>query len=474
MPSPNKTLLEQTPEITEIILKARDQANQESSNEPEPALTTAVDWPVKCTLGPGLEGAIACETKIGYVNGQKGWLIYRGYNIFDLCAYSTFEEVSYLLLYGSLPTAAALATFNQKLLNARHIPYTLRLLNNFPVSEMNPMAALRVGTNMLRQRLTWRDMRGATPEPDGSNYGSDEDAITHDGELSGNSRATYEFKQGGNFHKPQDARAITDDATSIDSCIRLISAMSVLTAAIARIRSDHLPIEWRTDLSHAANFLYMLTGRVPTPAEERIMDIALILHADHGMNASTFAAMVVASTLSDIYFSIGAGIGALNGPLHGGANEDVMKMLREIGTPEAVEPWLKEKLAQKQKIPGFGHRVYKAYDPRARILSPLAERLAAENPDAARYLSIAHKIEEGVAASLGKEKKIFPNVDYYSGIVYSCLSIPGDMFTPVFAVSRISGWTARVLEYIEKNRIFRPRAVYTGTFEDSYKPMSDR
>lgn len=470
-----QTLHEQTPEITAIVLQAREKARQESSNEPEPGLTTAVTWPVQCTIGPGLEGAIACETKIGYVNGQKGWLVYRGYDIFDLCAYSTFEEVSYLLLYGKLPTAAELAEFNDKMNKARHIPYTLRLLNNFPVQEMNPMAALRIGTNMMRQRLTWRDMSEAAPDDDEMlSLGTDEDSITQETDAGGNTRATYEFKKGGAFRKPEAARPITDNASGIDSCIRLISGMSVLTAAISRIRGDHLPIEWRTDLSHAANFLYMLTGRVPTPAEERIMDIALILHADHGMNASTFAAMVVASTLSDIYFSVGAGIGALNGPLHGGANASVMKMLKEIGNPEAVADWFEKKRAAKAKVPGFGHRVYKAYDPRARILAPLAEFLAKDHPDAARYLAVAKTLEQSILDTLGKEKKIFPNVDYYSGIVYSCLGIPDAMFTPVFAVSRISGWTARVLEYIENNRIFRPRAVYTGSFEDHYKPLADR
>lgn len=469
MPTHKDKLHEQTRDLTDIVLAAREQAYAESSAEPEPALTTAVQWPVQCSIGPGLEGAIACETKIGYVNGQKGWLIYRGYNIFDLCAYSSFEEVSYLLLYGKLPTESELNEFNEKLIRARHIPNTLRMLNNFPVQDMNPMAALRIGTNMLRQRQTWRDLRGASPDSQ-TTLGTDEDAITFEDQQN----PAFDFKRNEAYHKPENARESTDNAQGPESCIRLISAMAVLAAAITRIRADHIPIEWRTDLSHAANFLYMMTGRVPTPAEERVMDIALILHADHGMNASTFAAMVVASTLSDIYFSIGAGIGALNGPLHGGANQDVMKMLHDIGSPENVKSWLEKKLANKEKIPGFGHRVYKAYDPRARILNPLAECVVQNNPEAKQYLQTAKVLEQEVLAALGTQKKIFPNVDYYSGVVYSCLGIPGDMFTPVFAVSRISGWTARVLEYIENNRIFRPRAVYTGSFEDHYKKMSER
>ena len=250
--------------------------------------------------------------------------------------------------------------------------------------------------------------------------------------------------------------------------------MSTLTAAISRIREGHIPIEWNDDISHAANLLYMMTGKIPTPVEERIMDVALILHADHGMNASTFASMVVASTLSDIYFSVGAGIGALNGPLHGGANEQVLKMLKEIGTEDNVKEWYKTSRENNKKVMGFGHRVYKAYDPRARILAPLAEYLVRGNAEATEYLKIAKKLESEVTETLGKEKGIFPNVDYYSGIVYGRLGIPEAMFTPVFAVARTAGWTARIYEYMENNRIFRPRAMYTGGFEDKFKPMNER
>ncbi len=206
------------------------------------------------------------------------------------------------------------------------------------------------------------------------------------------------------------------------------------------------------------------------------MDIAFILHADHGMNASTFASMVVASTLSDIYFSIGSGIGALNGSLHGGANEAVLHQLNAIRSPSKVPGWFKAAQANKEKVMGFGHRVYKAYDPRARVLGPLAKYLAgtSQNNDSVRIFKTAEALESRVVGTLGKEKSIFPNVDFYSGIVYNALGIHERMFTPLFAVSRVSGWTARVMEYLQDNRIFRPRAVYTGDFDQTYVPIGKR
>jgi citrate synthase len=254
----------------------------------------------------------------------------------------------------------------------------------------------------------------------------------------------------------------------------LISGVATLTAAIARVRQGHMPIEPDPELSHAANLLYMITGQRPSPVEERVMDIALILHADHGMNASTFSSMVVASTLSDVYFSVGAGIAALNGPLHGGANEQVIRTLDEIGKPGNVKTWLDNALKNKIKIAGFGHRVYKAYDPRARILGPLAQFLVERNEGKKTLFQTAHKLEHEVSTRLAAQKGIFPNVDFYSGIVYSCLGILPEMFTPIFAVSRVSGWSARVLEYLHNNRIFRPRAMYTGEFNNTFVPLAER
>jgi citrate synthase len=218
----------------------------------------------------------------------------------------------------------------------------------------------------------------------------------------------------------------------------------------------------------------MITARRPTPVEERVMDIALILHADHGMNASTFATMVVASTLADIYFSVGAGIAALSGPLHGGANEAVMRNLKQIATPGNVKPWVEGKLAQKGKVNGFGHRVYKAYDPRARILGPLAGLLIKEKPELKSLYAVAQELEKTVMNTFGKEKKIFPNVDFYSGLVYSALGFDDELFTPMFAASRVAGWTSRVLEYMENNRIFRPRGLYVGEFDKRYLPIHQR
>ncbi len=452
--------------IKEIIEKAAVKARKETSSEPEPELTKPIEWPVQCTVGPGLEGAVACETKIGYVNGTKGWLIYRGYDIFDLCANSTFEEVSFLLLHGKLPSKNELKRFNDKLVAYRYIPKTQRLLMSFPIEDMNTMGALRLGTNLMRHEQTMRDM--ATYVPDIKHMiGADEDSIPMETEPMGEEKAIYEFNL-------KQRRKVEKDAESFESCYHLISGVASIAATISRIREGKFPVEPDPDLSHAANFLYMLTGKRPGPVEERLMDIALILHADHGMNASTFATMVVASTLSDVYFSVGAGIAALNGPLHGGANEQVLKTLNEIGSPENVSSWYKNAREKKKKIMGFGHRVYKAYDPRARVLGPLAKYIAKQNSEAARLYSIARELEKEVVPTLGKEKKIFPNVDFYTGIIYTAMGIPAEMFTPIFAVSRVSGWTARVLEYLQNNRIFRPRAIYIGDFDKKYVPIEKR
>lgn len=204
------------------------------------------------------------------------------------------------------------------------------------------------------------------------------------------------------------------------------------------------------------------------------MDVCFILHADHGMNASTFASMVVASTLSDIYLAIGAGVSALAGPLHGGANVEVVKMLAEIGSPEQVDDWYESARSTKRKITGFGHRVYKAYDPRARILGPLAKLLTDRSAQAGSLYTTAQALEKKVVSTLGESKGIFPNVDFYSGLVYRSVGIPTELYTTIFAVSRVSGWAARLVEYLQNNRIFRPRAIYTGTFNEEYVPVSER
>jgi citrate synthase len=459
--------------ITELILQAKNEC-RENLGEADPIFDQmrGIDWPIKCTVGPGLEGAIACKSRVGFVNGTAGALIYRGYDIFDLCAYSSFEEVCYLLLYGELPIERDLALFNRSLKEYRFIPNTLRMMMSTPVENMNPMAALRIGTNFMHQQKTWRDRECAKPSLEDA-IASDEDSIPMETPPRGEKRAIYEF-QRPHLDRPQTKRASLDDAESMESCLRLIAGMSTLAAAIGRLRRGRLPIEPDPELGHAANLLYMMTGKKPTPIEERAMDVALIIHADHGMNASTFACLVVASTMSDIYFSVDAGIGALNGPLHGGANELVTKMLQEIKSPDNVASWYCKARELGRKIPGFGHRVYKTYDPRAKVLAPLAGMLADTNPDCSKMLQTAGKLEELVVGELGENKKIFPNVDLYSGIIYNALGVPEDLYTVLFAVSRVSGWTARVMEYLENNRIFRPRSLYVGDFDREYVPLENR
>ncbi len=466
-----KKITSETGNISELILKAKEEAFIETLDTPEPEYANKVQWPVKCTVGPGLEGAIACESEIGYVNGTKGLLLYRGYDIFDLCAYSSFEEVSYLLLHGYLPASKELEGYKDKLLKYLHLPKTIRFIMNFPIEEMSTMAALRLGVNLMRQKQTYRDKDFVISK--GISIATDEDSIPMETIPVGYKRSIYGFrrkiyKQPGNIDS--DLIGVED----IESCYHLIAGVNTIAASIARLKTNRLPLEPDPELSLAGNFLYMMTGRRPSLIEERIMNVCLILHADHGMNASTFAALVVASTLSDIYFSIGAGIAALNGPLHGGANEKVMYMLEEIENYGDVESWYENERKHKRKIMGFGHRVYKVYDPRARILAPISRFLAQKNPEMKAYFNIAEKLEKEVISTLGKEKKIFPNVDFYSGIVYRSMGIPHELFTPTFAVARVAGWTARILEYLKNNRIFRPRSVYTGLFNQRYIPIEQR
>ena len=466
--SAKHTTLEQT------IRKATRQALHDiGESTPEAAwVGNKVHWPVTCTVGPGLEGAIACESSVGYVNGARGNLIYRGYDVVELCESSTFEEVAFLLLYGDLPTRREFESFNQRLVQYRFLPHTLRMMMSSPLEQMHPMAALRLGTILLRQRLSWRDQDAGEPE-ESEAIAADEDTVpSEESEQQGESRAEYQFRLWP-ADKPQNVRKSADNSAGIQTCLRLISGIATLTAAIARIRNEKLPIDPDPSLGYAANLLYMMHGIRPSPEEARILDIALILHADHGMNASTFAAMVVASTMADIYASVTAGIGALSGPLHGGANEAVIEQLQSIGDPSKVKAWVARTLRNKQKVMGFGHRVYKAYDPRARILGPLAKHLSG-HPSIAGMYQTATTLEKEVVAALGRKKAIFPNVDFYSGLVYQALGIPQPMFTPMFAVSRMAGWTARVFEYLKNNRIFRPRAIYTGPMDLDYVPMNQR
>jgi citrate synthase len=412
-------------EIRDLLEEASRRARQETDDEPEPGMVGDVTWPMQVSLGKGLEGAIATSTQIGYVNGAKGWLIYRGYNVFDLAIHSTYEETAYLLLYGSLPSRRQLADFSRLLVHQRPVPPTVfDVLGMIPTARTHPMAALRTAVSVL-----------------------------------------------GTLDESAEKLTVADET---DVAVKLIAQFATLTGAIARIRHGREPLAPRDDLGHAANLLYLMTGEEPDPLVARIMDIGLILHADHGMNASTFTTMVVNSSLADMYSSVVAGIGSLKGPLHGGANEQVLYDLEDIQRPENVEPWLDRAQASKRKVNGFGHRVYKAYDPRARILGPLAELLSRHDPATRNLYQIAVALDDLMTRRLGKDKKIFPNVDFYSGIVYKAMAIEPGMFTPIFAVSRVAGWCARALEYLGDNRIFRPRAIYTGPPRMEYQPLDQR
>ncbi len=374
------------------------------------------------TYSKGLEGVVAAISAISAIDGQEGRLIYRGIEIETLAKYSNFEESSYLLFFGDLPNRSELEHFSAELIEAREIP--ARVTEHLKVlpPDPHPMDVLKLVVSHIA------------------------------------------------LYCPDKHR--TDRKAKLRKSIKIIAQLPTIVAYYSRVREGKELIPPNPELSHAANFLYMLTGKVPDEEDARIFDVALVLHLDHGLNASTFAAMVTASTLSDIHSAIVSAIGTLKGPLHGGANERVLKMLEEIGTPDRAEEYVLNALKERKKIMGFGHRVYKAYDPRARILKQYAERLSQKYGDT-RWIEIGEKIEEVMIREVGK-KGIFPNVDFYSGIVYHFLGIPTDIFTPVFAIGRVVGWTAHVLEYTEANRIFRPRILYNGPIDVEYVPIEKR
>lgn len=377
----------------------------------------------KIDFAKGLEGVVSNTTKIGYVDGQEGRLLYRGYDIRDLAEHSTFEETVYLLLYGALPNRKELSDFSQKLASHREIPNdVMARIMDLPC-PCHPMSLLRTGISLL--------------------------------ECTGESCYVAE-----------------DVESKREEGIKLIAQMATLTAEIGRHLKKQPPIDPDRNLPHAANFLYMLNGECADPLAERVMDVALVLHADHGMNASTFASMVVASTLTDLFSAITAGISSLKGPLHGGANERVIQMLMSLSSVEEAEKYVQESIAKKEKIMGFGHRVYKAYDPRAKILQKYAKEVT-EITGNQQFFEIAQTIEKRVIEAYA-HKGILPNVDFYSGLIYHSLGIESSLFTPIFTVSRIAGWVARIIEYLEDNRLFRPRAVYVGPKELTYLPMEER
>ncbi len=370
----------------------------------------------------GLEGVIAALSSISAIDGEKGKLIYRGIPIEVLAKYSNYEETAYLLLYGELPTKAVFEDFRNQMRELRYLPPKVEeCLKELP-PDPHPMDILKVAVS-----------HAALYDPD-----------------------KFKYCREGAMRK----------------VIRIIAQIPTIVAYYHRVRTGQEVVPPDPNLDHAANFLYMLHGKKPDKEEAKIFDIALILHAEHGLNASTFAAMVTASTLSDINSAIVSAIGALKGPLHGGANERVLKMLEEIGSPDKAEEYVLNALKEKRRVMGFGHRVYKTYDPRAKILKEYAEYLSDKYGDR-RWISIGEKIEEIMIRELGK-KGIFPNVDFYSGIVYHFLGIPHDLFTPVFAMARSTGWAAHVCEYVQNNRIFRPRAYYIGPDYVEYVPIEKR
>ncbi|MBP1987765.1 citrate synthase [Halolamina salifodinae] len=376
----------------------------------------------------GLEGVVVAESNLSYIDGDEGRLIYRGHDIETLAAEATYEEVLYLLWYGSLPTAEELSSFSDTMAAERDIDDRVRsALADLAAADEAPMAALRTAVSMLS---------ASDPEPDA-------DPV--------------------------------EPASTLRKGRRITAKIPTILATYQRLRDGEEPVGPREDLSHAGNFLYMLTGAEPDDVAEETLDMALILHADHGLNASTFASMVVASTLADTYASVTAGVGALSGSLHGGANQDVMETLIEVDE-SAKDPiqWVKDAIDDGRKIPGFGHRVYNVKDPRAVILEEKSRQLGGASGER-KWYDHANTIEAYLVDDAGfTEKGLAPNVDFYSGTVYYQLGIPVDMFTPIFAMSRVGGWVAHVLEQVEDNRIFRPRAKYTGETEAEWTPIEER
>lgn len=380
---------------------------------------------------PGLAGVPATKSNISSIDGEKGILAYRGYSIQELAEHSTFEETVLLLLNGKLPSEKALAEFDLQLKKKRKVQYNIReIMKRLPPSG-HPMEMLQTAIASL-----------------GMFYAGDECLTGSD---------------------------TCNDLNYVHNMsVNIIASTATIIAMWEHIRRGYDPIEPRSDLSHAANLLYMLEGKEPDPLKVRIMDACLVLHAEHTINASTFAALVAGSTLASPYLVIAAAVGTLAGPLHGGANQKVVQMLEEIGRPENVKPWLEKKLAAKEVVWGMGHREYKVKDPRATILQKLMEEwIARKGGNLSPMFETALRLEKACEERLA-EKGVYPNVDFYSGILYSDMGIPQDQFTAIFAASRVAGWLAHWKEQLSDNRIFRPTQVYTGEEFRPYVPMSKR
>lgn len=372
---------------------------------------------------PGLEDVIACETAIASIEGREGagGLEYRGYAIEDLAGAISYEEAAFLLLHGDLPTASRLDEFKARLRSSRAIPGPLVELYRRLPKAAHRMDVLRTSVSIL---------------------------------------AHYD---------PEVDTPPSDHAANVRKAERLIAQMPTAIASQARIVKGMEPVVPRNDLDHAANFLTMINDQVPSETMRRAFDLSLVLYTEHELNASTFAARVTVSSLSDLHSGVVAAIGTLKGPLHGGANEEAWRTLQEVGSPENAERWIRDALARKQRIMGFGHRVYKTGDPRARVLQEHCSRLAVETGNE-HWERIAETIERAVVA----EKRLPPNADWPSARIYHYMNLDVDLYTPIFAMARVAGWSAHIIEQLDHNRLMRPRGRYIGPPPRHVKPIDQR
>lgn len=373
-------------------------------------------------LRPGLADVPVAESAVSFIDGKRARLEYRGIAVETLARESCYEETAWLLLRGDLPTQRQLADFDDQLRHHRRIKYKLRDLIKCLPESGHPMDALQASVAAM-----------------------------------------------GMFYPSRD---VANSQSNWESVVRLIAKLPTVVAAFHRLRTGDEEIAPRDDLDHAANFYWMLFEREPSPAARKVLDACLIIHAEHTMNASTFSGRVTGSTLANPYTVVSSAIGTLTGPLHGGANEEALAMLEEVGSMANVRPWLEDAVTQKKKIMGFGHRVYKVKDPRATVLQELAEHMFAETSRPPLY-EVAMELERVAAGILGP-RGIYPNVDFYSGIVYQSLGIARDVFTPVFAMARVAGWLAHWLEQLQNNRIYRPEQIYVGRRDVAYVPLEKR
>ena len=381
---------------------------------------------------PGLVGIIATESSVSNINGEKGILSYRGYSIEELAKKSTFEETSYLLLFGELPTKAELEEFTTKVTEYRELPTDLiKILKSLP-KETKPMDVLQMAVSSL-----------------GTFY---------------NLEVSPEMVKGKKYNKDY----------FMNTSAALIGALGSIVAAWHRIRSDQTPIASNPESTYAENFLLMLGAEKITPLMTRIMDATLVLHGEHTINASTFTAMVTSSTLANASQVVASAIGSLSGPLHGGANEKVVSMLSKIDSKDDIRPWLDDTLKAKNVVWGMGHREYSVKDPRANILTDMVQELFNEREGGVTDIfEKAIELEKACEEKLA-HKGVYPNVDFYSGILYKEMDIPTDIFTPIFAMSRVSGWLSHWIEQIQDNKIFRPTQNYVGSNDRDYTDISGR